>query len=215
MPVAVTLLLRVLVADLLPNKLAAMLRDDNTVSVLGAPFGAGFNLLGGSRNQVLSTGGFSFAGALGVNDQRLQSQILQNGFGIMIRTPFNALPPVPPPMLPPAGGNVVGTTTVATGSNANVLAAGGTQGNRFRLNSTDSNTNGVAASGTQGNRVRASLNAASNRPETTSPGGSVHKSVSDHITKWAKKFSDPDSRGTGGRAKDAKADADSTSGCDK
>ena len=97
---------------------------------------------------------------------------------------------------------------------ANVLAAGGTQANGVQLNATGNN-DGVAAGGTPGNRFRPSLNAASNRSETTSPDGSVHKSVSGHITKWAKKSSDPDSRGTGGRARDAKADADSTSSCDK
>ena len=95
-------------------------------------------------------------------------------------------------------------------SSTTVLAAGGTQGNRVRLNSTGNSTNGVAAGGTQGNRVRPSLNAASNRAETTSSGGSVHRSVSGSTKKWAKKFSDPASRSTSGLARNAKADADST-----
>jgi len=92
-----------------------------------------------------------------------------------------------------------------------VFAAGGTQGNRVRLNSTgNSTTNGVAAGGTQAQRVRPSLNAASNRQETTSTGGSVHRSVSDSTKKWAKKFSDRGSRSTSGLARNAKADADNT-----
>ena len=95
-------------------------------------------------------------------------------------------------------------------SSTTVLAAGGTQGNRVRLNSTGNSTNGVAAGGTQGNRVRPSLNAASNRAETTSSGGSVHRSVSGSTKKWAKKSSDPASRSTSGLAGNAKADADST-----
>ena len=97
----------------------------------------------------------------------------------------------------------------------NVLAAGGTQANLFQANSTGNNTNGVLASGTQKNRFRASLNAAFNRPKATSAGGSVHKSISNSIKKWAKNVSDPASKGTSGLASNAKADADSTSNCDK
>ncbi len=61
--------------------------------------------------------------------------------------------------------------------------------------------------------MRPSLNAASNRSETTSTGGSERKSVSEHITR-AKKSSDSDSSDTGGRTRDAAADADGTSGSD-
>ena len=67
---------------------------------------------------------------------------------------------------------------------------GSTQRNRVGLNSTGSNTDELAASSTQGNRVRPGLNAASNRPETTSLGGSLRESVS-------KKFSDPASSSSG------------------
>lgn len=133
---------------------------------------------------MTSTGSFPFAGTIGVNDQ----VVAQNNFGIKIVTPFNAGLP-----MPPAGGNVVGATTVATGNN----------------------TNGVAAGGTQGNRVRPGLNAAFNRPKATSPGASVLKSVSDRITTSTKKFRDTVSRGISGLARDAKAGADSTSSSDK
>jgi hypothetical protein len=59
-------------------------------------------------------------------------------------------------------------------------------------------TSVLAAGGTQANVVRPSFNAASHRPDTTSPAGSVHKSASDPFTKWAKKFSNPANDGTGG-----------------
>ncbi len=190
-------------------------------------------------NTVTANGPLSLVVAAGV----VRKLVEAGSFEITLANSFNSgdfedNPNLPPANVLAASGtqangvqlNATGTTTngVAAGStqgnrvrlnsadnNTNGVTASGTQGNRVRLNSADNNTNGVTASGTQGNRVRPSLNAASNRPETTSPGGSVHLSVSDHITKWAKKSSDPDSRGTGGRARDAKADADSTSSCDK
>ena len=66
-----------------------------------------------------------------------------------------------------------------------------------------------------GSLSRPSLNAAVNRPKAASPGGSEFKSVSDRITKRVKKFSDTVSRGTGGHAGHAEADAASTSSSDK
>ncbi len=57
------------------------------------------------------------------------------------------------------------------------------------FNSTDSNTNVLAAGATQRSLVRPSLNASLSRPNATSSGGSVLKSVSDRITKSANKFS--------------------------
>ena len=124
----------------------------------------------GDRNDVVVNGPFAAGGALFQSDQTVS----QTGPGIEINE-----------------------AATAPGSTTNALAAGGTQGNRVGLNSTGNNTNGVAASGTQGNRVRASLNAAFNRPQTTSPGGSVRESVS---KKFSKKFSDPaSSSGTSSR----------------
>jgi hypothetical protein len=133
-------------------------------------------------------GPLAIAGAIGVSNRTFS----QPGFGVTLATPFNN-----------------------TGSNTNVLAAGGTAGNRVRLNSTGGNTNGVAATVTQGNRVRPSLNAVSNRSETASSGGLVRKVASGRITKSAKKFSGPAGRGTSGRTGDAKAGAAGASGCDK
>jgi hypothetical protein len=181
----------------------------NSQTILGE--GCSTTLCG---NLVRANGPLSLVVAAGV-----VSRIVTGGFGITLANSFNSdnfpTRPQSTSILAAAGTQANGVQLNATGTTTNVPAASGTQGNRFRLNSARNNTDGVAASGTQGNRVRPHLNAASNRPETTSPGGSVRKSVSEHITKWAKKSSDPDSRGTGGRARDAKADADSTDGCDK
>ena len=129
----------------------------------GSDFGLGFSVFG-DRNDVVVNGPAAAGGALFQSDRLVE----QTGPGIEINGVQN-----------PAG------------STTNVLAAGGTQTNRFRLNSTGSTTNRVAASGTQTNRFRPSLNAAPNRAETTSPGGSVHRPVSDSTKKWAKRFSDP------------------------
>jgi hypothetical protein len=142
--------------------------------------------VGPCGNEVNANGPFSLVVAAGVVQRLVEG-------GITFANSFNSgsFPPKPP--------------------STNVLAAGGTQGNRVRLNSTgNSTTNGVAAGGTQAQRVRPSLNAASNRQETTSTGGSVHRSVSDSTKKWAKKFSDRGSRSTSGLARNAKADADNT-----
>ena len=57
------------------------------------------------------------------------------------------------------------------------------------FNATGSNTNVLSAGATQRSLVRPSLNASLSRPNATSPGGSVLKSVSDRITTSAKKFS--------------------------
>jgi hypothetical protein len=159
---------------------------------------------------VNATGPGAVAGAIGVINQTVDQQ----GFGVTIATQLNSTASNTN-VLAAGGtqGNRVGLNSSA--SNTNVPAAGGTQGNGFRLNSTGGNTNVPAASGTQGNRVRPGLNAAFNRPETTSAGGSVRKSVSDRITKWAKKSGDPASRGTDGSARDNKAGADSTTSSDK
>ena len=136
--------------------------------------------------------------------------------GITFANSFNSAmfddnPNLPPVTVLAAGGTQGNRVRLnSTANNTNGVAAGGTQGNRARLNSTGNSTNGVAAGGTQAQRVRPSLNAASNRAETTSSGGSVNRSVSDST----KKFSDGASRSTSGRAGNAKADADSTD-CDK
>ena len=134
-------------------------------------------------NTLTANGPFSLVVAAGV-----VGKLVEEAFGITFANSFNSDTFPDNPNLPPV----------------TVLAAGGTQGNRVRLNSTG-NTPGVAAGGTQGNRrPAASLNAASNRPETTSSGGSVHQSVSDRTKKWAKKFSYRASRSTSGRTRNAK-----------
>ena len=150
----------------------------------------------------------AIGGTLGVDNQTIS----QPGTGITIATPFNS-----------------------TGSNTNVLAAGGTQGSLVRpsLNAAPNRPNATSPGGSvlksvsdrittsankfspQGSLFRPSLNAAPNHPEATSPTGSVLKSVSDRITTTAKKFSDTVSRGTGGHAGDAKAGAARTSSSDK
>ena len=161
-------------------------------------------------NDVDAAGPLAIAGAIDVINQTVS----QDGPGITIATQLNST--ASNTNVPAAGGtqgNPVGLKSTA--SNTNVPAAGGTQGNPVGLKSTASNTNVPAAGGTQGNRVRPGLNAAFSRPKATSPGGSVLKSVSDRITKSAKKGSDPASRGTGGSARDTKAGADSTSSSDK
>ena len=91
-------------------------------------------------NTVNATGPLSIAGAIGV----VRRDVSQDGPGISLATQFNdtGIPPT------------------------NVLAAGGTQGNR----------------------VRPGLNAAVNRPKATSPGASVLKSISDRLTTSANKF---------------------------
>jgi hypothetical protein len=128
-------------------------------------------------NTVKATGPLALAAAINV----VRRDAIQEGFGITIATQ----------------GNETGTAVTSNGSNTNVLAASGTQGNRVGLNSTGGNTNVLAASGTPKNRVRASFNATSNRAETTSPAVSVRKSVSDSIKKGAKKSSEPASKGSG------------------
>ena len=156
-----------------------------------------------------ATGPGAIAGAIGVINQTVDQQ----GFGVTIATQLNSTASNTN-VLAAGGtqGNRVGLKSTA--SNTNVPAAGGTQGNRVGLKSTASNTNVPAAGGTQGNRVRPGLNAAFNRPKATSAGGSTLKSVSDRITNSAKKFNDPASRGTGG-PRHTKAGADSTSNSDK
>ena len=109
-----------------------------------------------------AAGPLAIAGAIGTINQTVS----QDGPGITIATQLNS-----------------------SASNTNVLAAGGTPANRFRLNSTGSNTNVLAAGATQRSLVRPSLNAALSRPNATSPGRSVLKSISDRITTRAKKFS--------------------------
>ena len=80
-----------------------------------------------------------------------------------------------------------------TGSATSVLA-GGTQANRFGLNSTGSNTNFLAARGTQSNRPSLAFTPGSNTTpdlrNATSSGGSALKSVNNRITTSIKKFSD-------------------------
>ena len=139
-------------------------------------------------NDVNATGPAAIAGAIGVINQTVS----QDGPGITIVTQLNS-----------------------AASNADVLAASGTQGNRVGLKSTASNTNVPAAGGTQANRVRPGLNAAFSRPKATSPGGSALKSVSEGVTNSAKKVRDSASSGTDASAKDTKAGADSTSSSDK
>jgi hypothetical protein len=111
------------------------------------------------------------------------------------------------------GVNRVGINSAGTDTNG--VVAGVNHRNRTRANSSDNDTNGVAASGTHGNRVRSSLNAESNRSETSSPGGSERKSVNDRRTKWSKKSSDSVSSSTSGSTGDAKTGADSARDCDK
>ncbi len=123
-------------------------------------------------------GPLAIAGALGVDNRTIS----QPGTGITIATPFND-----------------------TGIPTTVLAASSTQGNRVGLNSTGSNTDELAASSTQGNRVGTGLNAASNRPETTSLGGSLRESVS-------KKFSDPASSSSGSSRGTSSSNGDSSNG---
>ena len=144
-------------------------------------------------NIVGAVGPLSVAGAINV----FQQSVSQSGPGITIATPFND-----------------------TGSNTNVLAAGGTQRNLFRpsLNASLSRPNVTSPGGSilrsvsdrittstkkfspQGSLFRPSLNATPNDPKATSPGGSVLKSVSDRITTSTKKFSDAVSRVAGGLA---------------
>ena len=161
-------------------------------------------------NTVTADGPLSLAVAAGV----VRKLVAADSFNITLANSFNSgdFPDNPnlSSVLAAGGTQGNGVQLNATGNNINGVAAGGTQGNRFRLNSTGNNTNVLAASGTQKNRVRPNFNAASHRAETTSPGGPVHRSVSDSV----KKSSDPASRGTSGLARNAKADADSTD-CDK
>ena len=113
--------------------------------------------------------GFNVAGSLFTDDRDVDSG--PGPFDINVATPFND-----------------------TGSNTNVLAAGGTQAHRFRLNPTGSTTNVLAAGGTQGNLLRPSLHSTPGLNSTsnlrgTSPGGAVLKSIN-QLQSSAKKFGD-------------------------
>ena len=166
----------------------------------------------GCGNVVTANGPLSLVVAAGVVGKLVEG-------GITFANSFNSadFPPQPPPATVLAAGGTQATLLGidSAGTSRNGAVAGGSQGNRLRIGSTDTNANGVAARVAQGHRVRPSLNAAFNRPGTTSPGGSVRTSASDRITKWAKKFSDPASNGTSRGTRDAKAGAESTNSGDK
>ncbi len=164
--------------------------------------------VGDCGNDVTASDPFSIAGALGV----IQQTVTQEGFGITLATRLNTAANSSN-VLAASGTQANGVRLNSTGTTTNGAAVSGTQESRFRLNSTGTTTNGAAVSGTQESRVRLNStgsNEASNRRQTTSPGGSVHKSFSDRT----KKFSDGANRGTGGLARGANG-ADSTSRGDK
>jgi hypothetical protein len=158
---------------------------------------AGFNFFGANNRVAAGPGPLALAGSV-LRDGQI---IRKTGPGIAINN-FR-----------------IGGAAATSGQNSTVPTSNAVPTNTTRdraktsLNPGSSN-NVPAAGGRQGSRVRHSLdssptgnNAASKSGNTSSPGGSARKSVSDQIKRSIKNAIDTASKATGGRGSGAKTGA--------